>query len=235
MSQVILALLVLLLFGPHVEAAGAGKGTATAAQTSGCAGCHADLAKTLPTGHPAVRGKDITACFECHQPDSSGKPEPKPFVARLHRAHATKTTLQCTVCHTWGAGKSFGLPGTKVSFGNPGKEEMENLRRGFVSWANSSFLDALHAKRDVTCAACHGATLPTTGDTVENDRCLACHGPAAQLAAKTKPAEFPDRNPHQSHLGEVACTVCHHAHAASEVYCVGCHPKFSMRIAGGVH
>jgi len=28
-------------------------------------------------------------------------------------------------------------------------------------------------------------------------------------AKKSEPKEFKDRNPHKSHLGEIACTVCH--------------------------
>jgi hypothetical protein len=233
MRPIILALLVMLLYLPDVEAAATKNGSPGAAATTGCADCHADFASVLPTEHPVVAGKGIAPCLGCHQPDGGQKPAPQPFAARLHRAHATETTLQCTVCHTWRPGKSFGLRGAKVSFGNPGKDEMENLQAALRSWANSGFLDSLHAKRDVMCAACHGATLPTKGDTVENGRCLLCHGPADQLAAKTRPAEFPDRNPHQSHLGEIACTVCHKAHRASTVYGLECHPKFEMAIRGG--
>ena len=55
----------------------------------------------------------------------------------------------------------------------------------------------------------------------------------AQLAAKTEPAEFKDRNPHASHLGEIDCTVCHKAHGPSKIYCLGCHQKFVMTIPGG--
>jgi hypothetical protein len=54
-----------------------------------------------------------------------------------------------------------------------------------------------------------------------------------ELAKKTEPKDFPDRNPHKSHLGEIACTVCHRAHAESKVYCLGCHQKFEMKITGG--
>jgi hypothetical protein len=233
MRWIIPALLAMLCYLPDVEAAAAKKGSPSPAPTTGCASCHPDFASVLPVGHPAVAGKDIPACFGCHQPDTKAKPAANPFAARLHRVHATKTTLECTVCHTWRAGKSFGLRGAKVSFGAPDKAEMESLRDALGSWANSGFLDSMHAKRDITCAACHGATLPTKGDAVENERCLACHGPAEQLAARTQPAEFPDRNPHKSHLGEIACTVCHHGHAASKVYCLECHAKFSMTIAGG--
>jgi hypothetical protein len=75
--------------------------------------------------------------------------------------------------------------------------------------------------------------MPEKGDTVENDRCLACHGPMEKIVAKSTPTDFADRNPHKSHLGEIACTVCHKAHEASVVYCLGCHRLFTMKIQGG--
>jgi len=93
-------------------------------------------------------------------------------------------------------------------------------------------MDNLHAKAFISCANCHGKELPAPDTTVENGKCLECHGPMDQLVKKTEPAEFKDRNPHKSHLGEIACTVCHKAHSESKVYCLGCHQKFEMKIKG---
>ena len=67
---------------------------------------------------------------------------------------------------------------------------------------------------------------------MENSGCLACHGPMESLALKTEPKDFKDRNPHKSHLGDIACTVCHKGHGESKVYCLSCHPKFQMKIQG---
>jgi hypothetical protein len=68
---------------------------------------------------------------------------------------------------------------------------------------------------------------------VENDRCLACHGPIEALAARSANPEWPKRNPHDSHLrAEVACTACHHAHSASVVYCADCHRLWKLTIPG---
>jgi len=75
--------------------------------------------------------------------------------------------------------------------------------------------------------------MPATGAEVVNDQCLACHGPMDKLVARTRPAQFADRNPHESHLGEIACTTCHRGHEKSAVYCLDCHPKFQMKINGG--
>jgi hypothetical protein len=94
---------------------------------------------------------------------------------------------------------------------------MELLKEIFVSWAGSGHPDSLHAEAGFSCSQCHGKGLPTFDDTVENARCLACHGPMEELAKKTEPKEFKDRNPHKSHLGDIACTVCHKAHMESTV------------------
>lgn len=164
----------------------------------------------------------------------TGKAAPNAFSAGLHRAHqGPKYKVDCTICHTWVLGKSFGLLGQKELWGKLTKEDMGVMKKMFASWADSPYLDSLHAKKNVTCIGCHGKDLAKEGDTVESDRCLLCHGPLDKLQAKTAPKDFPDRNPHKSHLGDIACTVCHHAHAASTVYCLGCHGKFQMKIPGG--
>jgi len=109
---------------------------------------------------------------------------------------------------------------------------MALIEKMFASWASSTFTDNLHAKAGIVCSQCHGKELPQIDDTVENGRCLACHGPMDKLAAKTEPGDFKDRNPHKSHLGEINCTVCHHAHAESKVFCLDCHKNFEMKIQG---
>ena len=54
-------------------------------------------------------------------------------------------------------------------------------------------------------------------DTVENDRCLACHDTYDKLAEKTASPQFPKRNPHKAHVIGLACIKCHHAHSKSRV------------------
>ena len=208
------------------------KKTTAKLKAGSCTACHADSSSVLPKDHKPVTGTGIAACSGCHKPDASGKAEPRAFSARIHRAHAKEgSKVDCTACHVW-AGKRLGLPGTKVSFGPIAKKDVPMVKKVFASWSGSAYLDAAHGQANVACLACHGPSVPTTGDTVENDRCLSCHGTMEALAAKSAPKDFPDRNPHKSHLGEIACTVCHHAHAASTVYCLGCHAKFTMKISG---
>jgi hypothetical protein len=129
-------------------------------------------------------------------------------------------------------GKSFGLIGQSISWGAPKDEDMVVMKEEFASWVNSSYADHLHAEAMIDCAGCHGKDVPLLDTTVENSRCLACHGPQDQLAARSTPKDFPQRNPHDSHLGEIACTVCHHAHAESKAYCLDCHRNFAMEIPG---
>lgn len=215
----------------QAEAAPAKKTPPPAA--SSCAKCHADWASLLPQGHPAVSGRDIAACFSCHAPDTSGKAEPNPFAARIHRSHeGAKAKVDCIVCHTWAPKKSFGLKGQKISWGAPSKDDMALMKKIFASWVESPYIDSLHARKNVTCSGCHGKALPKEDATVENSRCASCHN-LEQLIAKSAPPDSPNRNPHKSHLGDINCSVCHHAHSESKVYCLECHSHFQMKIPGG--
>ncbi|OPY59279.1 MAG: Fumarate reductase flavoprotein subunit precursor [Syntrophorhabdaceae bacterium PtaU1.Bin034] len=155
--------------------------------------------------------------------------------AGLHLAHvATNKDIDCLTCHVWTPGKRFSLPGQKVSFGSPTKKELQEITGIFGSWKNSGYTDSLHGKANIICGGCHGKTIAKEGDTVENSRCLTCHGPTEQLAARSAPEDFPDRNPHKSHLGEIDCTVCHKGHSESKTYCFECHKLFKIKaIPGG--
>jgi len=220
---------------PEIERTEAAKAKTEPAKTvekqKSCTGCHEDFKTVLPQAHPPVTGNTLSACLECHAPGERGKAEPNKFAARLHLAHLKgPVKADCLVCHTWQPGKSFGLVGGADSYGAPSEEDMNLMKRMFTSAAESVHLDARHVSKDITCAGCHGKDLPKEEDTVENAKCLECHGPAEALAAKTAPKDFPDRNPHKSHLGEINCTVCHSGHGESKVYCLECHPTFNMKM-----
>jgi Zn finger protein HypA/HybF involved in hydrogenase expression len=84
--------------------------------------------------------------------------------------------------------------------------------------AGHGFLIDKHIAAGLNCAACHAESPPSKpADTAV---CVKCHGTNAQVAAKTA-SDQP--NPHASHLGEIACTSCHHVHQASVLYCAQCH------------
>ena len=106
-------------------------------------------------------------------------------------------------------------------------------RQKMVTWADGPFTDHLHAKAKVDCAGCHAKPVPVSDATVENPRCLECHGPVEKLAARSANKEFPKRNPHASHYGsDIACTSCHKAHEASVVMCADCHKLWKLNIPG---
>lgn len=70
------------------------------------------------------------------------------------------------------------------------------------------------------CSSCHKATPPAAKD-ITNETCAACHGSYTDLAPKTD--RWGNRNPHDNHRGEIACTACHGNHKASEFMCNECH------------
>ncbi len=197
-----------------------------------CISCHKDIQPILPKSHKPVTGDTIGACIPCHKPDLSGKAEPKPYASTLHRPHVGEGSQgDCLICHTHQR-NIFGISGTKVNLGKIDKEDLDAMKGIFSSWAKSKNMDAIHGKADIMCSGCHENKLATKGDAVENERCLSCHGPLEALQKRSEPKDFPDRNPHKSHLGDIACTVCHHAHKPSTVYCLGCHGNFKMKIPG---
>jgi len=83
-----------------------------------------------------------------------------------------------------------------------------------------------HEAKGVSCQDCHGKGKKTF---VEAERCLSCHGPAEQLAAKT--AEVKPENPHHSpHWGPtMECNVCHRQHKATQNWCDHCH-RFGFKV-----
>lgn len=197
-----------------------------------CKDCHTDLAKVLPKSHPKVKNATLAGCLSCHEPDTEGKPEKNAYPVAMHRAHMSgKGALACTECHVVKESGKLGAAGGKIVL--IADQESFDAAAGLMKQPDAARWTAgLHATSGHSCASCHGAGLPKAGAEVANDRCLTCHGPLDKLVEKTKPAQFADRNPHHSHLGDIACTTCHRGHEASAVYCLDCHPKFEMKISG---
>jgi hypothetical protein len=192
------------------------------------------LAAVLPKSHPEVGKATFAECADCHILAKADAAEANRFSTRIHLAHESpKNGLECVVCHSFVPGKSFGIIGLDISWGAPKEDDLAAMKESLPSWTQSSHLDHLHAEAMIDCGGCHGNGTPLLDATVANSRCLSCHGPLEKLAAKTAPKDLPERNPHKSHIGEVACTVCHLAHAPSTVYCVTCHNNFKMTIPAG--
>ena len=114
----------------------------------------------------------------------------------------------------------------------------------YDSWKSGQYLDHAHEEKGITCDDCHVPPgqnrimqIPTymkegfdyvRGDydtpfpeaNLSKEYCLKCHGTYDELAQKTvnvKP------NPHQSHLGEIQCQLCHKSHKPFQNYCAKCH------------
>jgi hypothetical protein len=81
-----------------------------------------------------------------------------------------------------------------------------------------SFLGSKHLATGLQCQTCHNPFPPVGAP--EAKICLACHGGSYAGVAKLVKS---DPNPHQSHLGEVACADCHHGHEPFEFKCSQCH------------
>ncbi len=209
------------------EAAKGNAGKKAAGTLNACGVCHDELSSLLAATHPHVAGRNLSACMECHSLKKRRMTEKNAFDTRIHSTHLKGSVgADCLDCHTWQPGKNFGLAGTTESFSSPSRNDMELLKQMFASATGSGHLDARHFSKGISCRSCHGLDL--IGGDVDEKMCLACHGPMEKLISKTTPKDFPDRNPHKSHLGDISCTVCHSAHAASKVYCLECHPKFTM-------
>jgi len=108
-----------------------------------------------------------------------------------------------------------------------------------ASWESSAFLARTHAEEDIACLDCHEPTVqqqveeliknvtknyetPLRERKFPQEECLECHehGSYTELAQRTSDLE---RNPHDSHYGEMECHICHNVHRVSEDYCAPCH------------
>jgi fumarate reductase flavoprotein subunit len=93
-----------------------------------------------------------------------------------------------------------------------------------VGAAGNSFLADKHKDKGTDCSGCHKESPPKQD--VSMAVCLGCHGDYRKVAARTSKI---DPNPHDSHLGEIECGKCHHAHKASVMVCAPCH-QFDMNV-----
>jgi fumarate reductase flavoprotein subunit len=85
-------------------------------------------------------------------------------------------------------------------------------------------INGKHGAIGLSCASCHGTDAPTTR--APATVCGQCHGGYDKLAQATASA---NPNPHQSHQGEVRCTLCHKVHQPSVLFCNECH-QFDLKV-----
>jgi hypothetical protein len=94
----------------------------------------------------------------------------------------------------------------------------------FLVKAAQSLLADKHKAAGISCEGCHKENPPK--GLVPTGVCTKCHGDQAKLANRTQKV-IP--NPHESHLENVKCELCHHAHKSSENYCSTCH-EFDYKV-----
>jgi uncharacterized CHY-type Zn-finger protein len=90
--------------------------------------------------------------------------------------------------------------------------------------AAPSFLADKHNAAGIVCGGCHKENPPK--EWVPTAVCIKCHGDQAKVAERTQKV-IP--NPHESHLGNVKCELCHHAHKPSQDHCSNCH-EFDYKV-----
>jgi hypothetical protein len=196
----------------------------TAQPANGCEPCHPQLAAKLPKGHPAIPKGTVKDCLSCHSGGAGGLASLEQSAHLVHFAGG-KFAGTCWSCHQIGTNGDFHLAGVEGKGVKVGKEMVEKMPPFFKSWANSNFMDHTHALKKVSCGACHGTFFPE--ERASDEQCFKCHKSYPNLAELTKNVK---PNPHDSHLGEIRCSLCHKAHEKSVFYCNQCHAfddKFS--------
>lgn len=124
------------------------------------------------------------------------------------------------------------------------------MDRNVTSYLTSNDLDNVHAQANVACKDCHDYPVPaeiasgvnylignyTVGAdgelmpvTYDNEMCLQCHINYQHVADST---DFLERNPHNSHNGELECKTCHVSHGDQIDYCSTCHDNGGQRMVG---
>lgn len=93
-----------------------------------------------------------------------------------------------------------------------------------VPAVGATFLADKHKAAGLACGDCHKEKPPR--QKVATAACQSCHGDYSKLADKTANSA---PNPHETHLGELACDQCHHAHKESVLPCVECH-EFDIKV-----
>jgi hypothetical protein len=124
------------------------------------------------------------------------------------------TPGDCGVCH----GSEKVLPVGHVDTKGMAGAACKGCHKGAASLRGKMPLSHSHQLNGVTCADCHGATRPAKPP--EQKKCLSCHPDYKKIAIQTDKTLPP---PHDSHMGDLDCGLCHHQHSKSEDFCSRCH------------
>jgi hypothetical protein len=120
----------------------------------------------------------------------------------------------CGVCH----GSEKVLPADHVDTKGMAGATCKECHKGGASLRGKMPLSHSHQLKGVTCAECHGITRPAKPS--EQKKCLSCHADYKKAVIQTDKVLPP---PHDSHMGDLDCGLCHHQHSKSENFCFQCH------------
>jgi len=120
----------------------------------------------------------------------------------------------CGVCHDSEKVLPVGHVDTKGMAGGACK----GCHKGGANLRGKMPLSHSHQLSGVACADCHGITRPAKPS--EQKKCLSCHADYKRVAIQTDKT-LP--HPHDSHMGDLDCGLCHHQHSRSEDFCSRCH------------
>jgi DnaJ-class molecular chaperone len=90
------------------------------------------------------------------------------------------------------------------------------LASGAMAAESRPFTQPAH--KSLPCATCHGTATPSRP--APASACMKCHGSYDAIAKRTAKIT---PNPHDAHVGQLRCTLCHKAHQPSVLYCDQCH------------
>lgn len=156
-------------------------------------------------------------CVKCHSPGEVTVGD----AFSMHDIHFAQLgdEANCDMCHPTDASGNFRLEKTREGHENNMTTQMAvRLKPYYQSWAGSDFLDNKHNQNKVDCVGCHETLLPENPSSMEY--CFKCHGSYAQIAELTNTNFY---NPHESHVGELECMLCHKGHEKFQLYCNECH------------
>ena len=209
-----------------------------------CLFCHRDVPDELPdrellAPHTQVingSAQDLT-CSDCHGSAGHGyDPVSGDVIITMEACidcHKERNLdVECNVCHTGDVGFSPDA-------------DCATCHAAFYSESmqDATLLAYAHAQKELVCLDCHDAAalqpLHDTGGTdtsqlkerkYPNEFCFGCHVPNEHTSYQEVIERTEDYtvdnlkiNPHDSHLGEVNCRICHKMHRESEDYCALCH------------
>jgi hypothetical protein len=127
----------------------------------------------------------------------------------------------CAACHD----QEKVLPDTHVQTGNMDwaqckdchRAEADKNKKPAILWGTLP-LGHVHLLSGITCTDCHGTARPAQPP--ESQKCLSCHPDYKNTVLQVNKTLS---NPHDSHMGDLDCGLCHHQHSKSENFCSQCH------------